>query len=135
MAIRTLMGVKRIGGFAVIDMNELKKEKPEVFRPDGSMHYEVFEKEIRPHNFIYVRHDVNSLSFTLQSGPVKEVGVNGCQVDTVIEAAKLIVEGLNKEVPCEENEFAIGSLKKALVWLETRRNNRIRRGVEGTSQQ
>ena len=133
MALETLRGIKKIGGFSVVDMVAMKEERPDMFRPDGSMHYPVFEKDIRPTNFIYVRHDVNSLSFTLQDGPIKEVGVNGCQVDTVIEAAKVMLEGLNKQFPCRENAITITKLDEALHWLEHRRKDRETRRVEGTS--
>lgn len=133
MALETLKNVKEIGGFKVVDMNQIKEEHPEMFRPDGSMIYHLFDEKIRPFNFIYVRHDVNSLSFNIQNGPIKEKGVNGCQVDTVIEAAKLMIEGLNKQFPCRENAVAITKLDEALMWLEKRRKDREKRGVEGTS--
>lgn len=134
MALKTLQGVKSIGGFNVVDMDALRSERPDMFRPDGSMHYHLFEKEIRPFNFIYVRQDVGSIAFTIQSGPVKEKGFNGCQVDTLIAAAKVMLEGLNKEFPCHHNQEAIGNLGEALHWLEQRRNDREDRGVEGKSQ-
>lgn len=134
MALNTLKEVKYIGDFEVIDMNRLKDERPEMFRPDGSMIYHLFDTHIRPNNFVYVRHDVNSLSFNLQKGPIKEVGINGCQVDTLIEAAKLIIEGLNKQVPCRENACAITKLDEALHWLSHRTKNRELRKVEGTQQ-
>lgn len=134
MALETLKGVKEISGFKVVDIDAIKEEKPEMFRPDGSMIYHIFDTEIRPFNFIYVRHDVNSISFNLQNGPVKENGVNGCQVDTIIEAAKLILEGLNKNIPCRENAVAITKLDEALMWLEKRKKDREKRNVEGTDQ-
>lgn len=133
MALQTLKDVKEIGGFKVIDMNAIKETNPEMFRPDGSMIYHLFDEQIRPFNFIYVRHDVNSLSFNLQNGPVKEKGVNGCQVDTLIEAAKVILEGLNKEFPCRENATAITKLDEALLWLMKRKLDREKRSVEGLS--
>lgn len=133
MAIETLKGVEKVGGFDVVVMDELRKLHPDKFNASGSMDYQWFEKDIRPKNFIYVRHDVNSLSFTLQNGPVKEVGVNGCQVDTVIETAKIIVEGLNKVFPCRENALVITKLEEALHWLEHRKKDRQTRFVEGTS--
>lgn len=133
MALQTLKDVKEIGGFKVIDMNAIKETNPEMFRPDGSMIYHLFDEQIRPFNFIYVRHDVNSLSFNLQNGPVKEKGVNGCQVDTIIEAAKVILEGLNKEFPCRENATAITKLDEALLWLMKRKLDREKRSVEGLS--
>ena len=134
MALETLCGVKKLGDFNVVDMDALRTDRPDMFRPDGSMHYHLFEKDIRPFNFVYVRKDVNSLSFTLQKGQVKEVGVNGCQVDTLIEAAKTILEGFNQQFPCEENSVAIANLYKALYWLSLRKMNREHRQVEGTSQ-
>lgn len=133
MALETLRDVRRIGGFDVVVMDELRASNPEMFRPDGSMIYHLFDEKIRPYHFIYVRHDVNSISFNLQNDPIKEVGVNGCQVDTLIEAAKMIIEGLNKQFPCRENSLAVTKLDEALLWLFKRKHDRELRGVEGTS--
>lgn len=98
------------------------------------MDYKWFEADIRPHHFVYVRHDVNSLSFTLQNGPIKEHGVNGCQVNEIVAAAKIIIEGLNAKFPCRENAMAITNLDECLMWLDKRTKDRESRGVEGTSQ-
>ena len=130
--IDTLKGIKRIGSFAVVDMDAIRTERPDMFRPDGSMHYHLFEKEIRPYNFIYVRHDVNSISFTLQKGTIGSAGVNGCQVDTLIETAATMLRGLDLSLPCEENRIAIQKLDEALMWLKKRKENRTKRHVEGT---
>jgi hypothetical protein len=108
---------------------------PDKFNESGAMDYKWFEKEIRPNNFIYVRHDVNSVSFTIQKGPVKEADVNGCQVDTMIETAKIMLEGLNKNFPCRENAMAITKLDECLMWLAKRTADREKRGVEGKSKQ
>jgi len=134
MCLETLKGVEEIGGFKVVDMDTLRDQYPEKFNESGAMDYKWFEADIRPHDFIYVRHDVNSISFNLQNGPVKEKGVNGCQVDTMIAAAKLILEGLNKNIPCRENAVAITKLDEALMWLEKRKKDREKRNVEGTDQ-
>jgi hypothetical protein len=132
MALETLNNVEKIGDFSVVIMDDLKKKFPERFSgPSSQMDYAWFEKEIRPKNFIYVRQDVNSIAFTIQKGPVKENGVNGCQVDTIIEAAKKIIEGLNEKFPCRENSLAITKLDEALMWLQNRKLNREARGVEG----
>ena len=131
MALETLRGIESIGGFKVVVMDEIREKNPEMFRPDGSMIYHLFDQQIRPFNYIYVRNDVNSLSFNIQNGPVKEVGVNGCQVDTIVEAAKIIIEGLNKNFPCRENSMAITKLDEALMWLNKRKQDRINREVEG----
>ncbi len=131
MALETLKDVTDIGGFGVVIMDDLREKYPEKFNESGAMDYKWFEAEIRPANFVYIRRDKNSLSFTIQNGPVKEHGVNGCQVDTVIEAAKLIIEGLNKNFPCRENSIAITKLDEAMLWLRKRTVDRIKRNVEG----
>lgn len=133
MALETLKGIKTVGGFDLVVMDDLREKFPEKFNESGSMDYKWFEKDIRPTNFVYVRNDVNSISFTIQNGPIKEKGVNGCQVDTIIEAAKLMLEGLNKQFPCRENASAITKLDEALHWLEHRKKDREKRAVEGTS--
>lgn len=133
MALNTLKDIKKIGEFNLIDMEELKNANPSKFNESGQMEYKWFESEIRPSNFIYVRRDVNSLAFTIQNGPVKEFGVNGCQVDTIIEVAKLIIEGLNKEYPCRENAMVVTKLDEALMWLMKRKLDREKRNVEGFS--
>ena len=134
MAIESLKGVEKIGDFSVICMDELREQFPEKFNESGGMDYKWFESDIRPRNFIYVRHDVNSISFTIQKGPIKESGVNGCQVDTMIECAKIIIEKLNSKFPCRENALAITKLDESLFWLQKRKADREKRNVEGTSQ-
>ena len=131
MALETLKGVTEIDGFNVVVMDELKESNPELFREDGSMKYEEFEKNIRLSNFIYIRNDKNSISFTLQNGPIKEVGVNGCQVDTLIEAARLIIQELNNKFPCKENKTCLDHLSAAIQVLKDRKADREKRGVEG----
>lgn len=135
MALSTLKGVTEIGGFPIVVMDELREKFPDKFNESGSMDYKWFEKDIRPNYFVYVRHDVNSISFTLQSAPIGEVGVNGCQVDTLIHTALLMLKGLNAKVGCVENDNAINKLEMALHWLGERTKDRQQRGVEGTSKE
>lgn len=125
--------INKFGDFNIVIMDDLREKFPDKFVETGAMDYKWFEKEIRPFNFVYIRKDVNSISFTLQKGPVKEVGVNGCQVDTIVEAAKVLIEGLNKEFPCRENSIAITKLEEAMMWLNKRKHDRETRGVEGLS--
>ena len=131
MTLETLKGIREINGEKIVDMVALRDERPDMFREDGSMKFDMFEKEIRPNNYIYVRHDVNSISFTIQNGPIKEVGKNGCQVDDIIAVAKTILEGLNERFRCVETFAAIKSLDDALFWLNKRKEDREKRGVEG----
>ena len=123
-------------GTQIINMAELKASHPHMFPGDGmQMDYRVFEQEIRPFNYIYVRNDVNSISFTIQNGPIKEVGVNGCQVTEIIEVAKMIIEGFDASYPCRENLHTIMHLREALGWQKKRTDDREKRGVEGESKE
>ncbi len=133
MALKTLNGVEEIDGFKVVVMDDLREKYPEKFNESGAMDWQWFEADIRPNHFIYVRKDKNSLSFTIQNGPIKENGVNGCQVDTIIASAKEILQGLNKDFSCVENSEAIQNLESALGWLKKRKADREDRNVEGTS--
>jgi len=116
MALETLNNVKEIGGF---EINHLDKR----------VTAEEYEKVRK---FVNINHDENTITFKMQNGTIKEAGVNGCQVDTIIEAAKKIIYGLNKNAPCNENELAINKLDMALQHLKERTRDRERRGVEGT---
>ena len=111
MALETLKGIEEIDGFKVGD-----------------------DKNASSEDFIYIDHEKNKISFTIQNGPIKEVGVNGCQVDTVISNTVEIIKGLNKKFPCRENSLAITKLEEALMWLEYRKRDREARKVEGTNQ-
>jgi hypothetical protein len=73
----------------------------------------------------------SSVIFTIQSGPIKEFGVNGCQIDDVIAWAKDKIEGFNSAFPCRENSVVITKLDEALLWLYKRKADREKRSVEG----
>lgn len=129
MALETLKNVKEIGGF---------KTMTEADRPVNAMNSEIDWKkfdEMRKQIPISIDHSINTISFRIQNGPIKENGVNGCQVDTIIETAKTIIEGLNKKFPCRENSIVITKLDEALHWLNHRTARRVKANVEGTSQE
>lgn len=132
MAIETLKGVTKLGGCEVVVMDDLREKYPDKFNASGAMDYAWFEKEVRPGKFVYIRNDVNSIAFTIQNGPTRKKGVNGCQVNALIDAAKHMLEGLNKKFPCRENSIVITKLEEALMWLDKRTADRVARGVEGT---
>lgn len=116
--IHLLKGVKKIGGFDVVDMDELRAEHPEMFNDSGSMDQRLFEAEIRPRNFIYIRHDVNSISFTMQNGDTKD-GVNGCLPEAVIQAGWLLLEKSIAELEARvaELESSIEERKKVGMYV------------------
>ena len=109
MALETLKDVTEIDGFKVArEIGENSVDMP-----------------------IFIGEQTNCISFVIQDGPVKNNGVNGCQVDTIIAAATKILDGLNNKFPCNENEKAILHLKDAYSWLKKRKAEREARGVEG----
>jgi len=111
MALETLKEIAEIDGFKV---EEIPCDEP-----------------AHKGGFIKVCHGSNTISFRIQDGPIKENGVNGCQVDTMVNAAALIIEGLDKKFPCQENQRALACLADALNALKARKVNREGRGVEG----
>ena len=74
-----------------------------------------------------------------QDGPLSVDGVrkepNGAFVEGVINAAIGRLEFYNEtKFKCRENSLAITKLQEALHWLNSRTENRTKRGVEGTHQ-
>jgi len=75
--------------------------------------------------FILIDEVENAVGFKIQEGSIKENGVNGCQVDSIIKVAKIMLEGLNKEFPCYENDEVIKNLEDSIRLLN-KRKKRIR---------
>jgi len=69
--------------------------------------------------------------FRGQRGPIKEVGINGCQIDDLIVFTAKTIKAFNEEFPCEENDDALMHLERAWNSLDYRRQTREARGVEG----
>lgn len=131
MKLQSLRDVNEVNGFKIIHMDDLRDQYPEKFNESGAMDYKWFESEIRPNYHIFIRHDVGSLAFTVQDGPIKEVGVNGIQHTEIITLAKNMIEFFNAKFPCRENAMTITKLDEALMWQDKRKQDREKRGVEG----
>jgi hypothetical protein len=78
-----------------------------------------------------VHGEVSRVTFQTQSGPIKGFGINGGQIDDIIEWAKEKIEELNKAFPCRENAMVVTKLDEALLWLVKRKLDREKRNVEG----
>jgi hypothetical protein len=98
-------------------------------RKDGERAYPFPNGEYKP--FITITDE--SVTFVGQGGPIKEVGVNGCQIDEIIEFAKDVITVFNDRFPCRENSMIITKLDEALLWSMKRKLDREKRGVEGVS--
>lgn len=73
----------------------------------------------------------NKLTFQIQDGPIKEFGVNGCQVTDVLEYLNEVYKSLNAAFPCRENALTITKIEEGLHWQDARTKDRQRRQVEG----
>lgn len=70
-----------------------------------------------------------------QTGPVREVGVNGVQADDVLEQVLDYLRAVNTPpYGSRETSLAITNIEQGLMWLRERTRQREARGVEGTSQ-
>jgi len=75
--------------------------------------------------------EIESVTFNIQSGTIKDVGINGCQARDIIEYALHLIESFNASFPCPENVCTIAHLEEALKWQDARTKDREKRGVEG----
>lgn len=75
------------------------------------------------------------VKFTIQSDPVSEVGINGCQAVDMLEYTKCLFQSLNEDFPCRENAFTITKIEEAIHWQEARTKDRINRNVEGKNEE
>ncbi len=68
-----------------------------------------------------------------QNGPIKESGVNGITQEALLA---IIIDRLRSfqagPYSCRENAIALTYCEEALMWLQRRTLDRIKRGVEGT---
>lgn len=102
-------------------------------------YHEKFYPEV-PHIFIEIENveDVKGVApivkFTIQSDPIGEVGVNGCQALDMLEYVKCLFESLNEAFPCRENALTITKIEEAIHWQEARTRDRVMRNVEGRNE-
>lgn len=68
-----------------------------------------------------------------QNGPIKEFGVNGVTQETLLA---IVIDRLRAfqagPFSCRDNAVALTHCEEALMWLQRRTRERIKRGVEGT---
>ena len=71
------------------------------------------------------------VKFTIQSDPISEVGINGCQALDMLEYTKCLFQSLNDAFPCRENSLTITKIEEAIHWQNARTADREKRKVEG----
>lgn len=125
MAINTLKNVKFINDKKVMTNDERPKNA------DGSIDWDAFD-EIRNEFPICIDHEKDMISFKMLTKPESEGGdLRNAQLTDLIETSLIMLRYLNNKFPCRENSMTITKLEEAMMWQETRRLNRVARGVEG----
>lgn len=78
---------------------------------------------------------VNAYLISFQNGPIREVGVNGITQEALLAIVIDRLRSFQKgPYSCRENAIALTHCEDALMWLQRRTVERIKRGVEGTHQ-
>lgn len=69
-----------------------------------------------------------------QKGPIAESGFNGISNEALLAVVEDRLKGFQTgPYACRENALALTHLQEAMHWLHHRTNERMQRGVEGTS--
>lgn len=73
-------------------------------------------------------------SIHFQNGPIAEAGVNGITQEVLLA---IVIDRLRSfqrgPYACRENALALTKIEEAMLWLQKRTLDRMKRGVEGTS--
>lgn len=69
-----------------------------------------------------------------QNGPIQEAGINGISNEALLAVVEDRLLGFQSgQYACRENAVALTKIQEAMMWLQKRTLDRIRRGVEGTN--
>jgi hypothetical protein len=70
-----------------------------------------------------------------QNGPIAEFGINGISQEALLAVVEDRLIGFQSgPYACRENAIALTKIQEAMLWLQKRTMDRMRRGVEGTNQ-
>lgn len=80
----------------------------------------------------FIKVEYEDVTFTMQSGDVKDFGLNGVQCEELLKYVESYLKILNSHLSSEHNVKAISHINKAIECLNSRTQDRVNRGVEGT---
>lgn len=115
----------------MISWSQNIKQPPKLMTPEDEFEVRDRAFPFEDQDDDYIKITPKSVTFIGQRGPVREVGVNGCQIDDIIRFATETIRAFNKKFPCQENISAINNLEDAMFWLNERLRDREKRKVEG----
>ena len=135
MALERFDNVYEIGGVKVLrNLTEGNGEKAvyEIDGERGECEWKDFSV-VREKAPIGIHNGSNMISLKIQNGPIKEVGVNGCQMVTLARVFLTWLYDLKAEgkYHCDENQEQIDYLEKVIDADERRTARREREGSEG----
>ena len=79
---------------------------------------------------------IQETMINFQKGPIFISGVNGITNEALLAIVIDRMRGFQSgKFMCRENALALTKMEEALMWLQKRTMDRMRRGVEGTHQQ
>lgn len=79
--------------------------------------------------------DIELCNIQFQNGPIQEFGVNGISGEALLAIVEDRLLGFQSgPFACRENAVALTKIQEAMMWLQKRTLDRMRRGVEGTNQ-
>ena len=106
-------------------MRHVKKALLKMVMPNQLTRYIDIENDMDEKGVVPV------VKFSIQSDPVSEVGVNGCQASDMLEYVKCLFQSLNEAIPNRETSLTITKLEEAIHWQDARTKDRKKRKVEG----
>lgn len=84
------------------------------------------------HEYAISSGDTLLCKISFQNGPIKEFGVNGITQEVLLA---VVIDRLRSfqagPFSCRDNAVALTHCEDALMWLQRRTRDRIKRGVEG----
>lgn len=93
---------------------------------------EAHERTKAHHEYDVLVNGEVSCEVRFQKGPVLENQLNGITGEALLAVVKHRLECFqSSEFACRENAIALTKIDEALLWLEKRTRDRIKRGVEG----
>ena len=76
----------------------------------------------------------NAQEVKFQNGPILEFGVNGISGEALLAIVEdRLLSFQAGPFACRENAVALTKIQEAMMWLQKRTLDRMRRGVEGTN--
>lgn len=86
------------------------------------------------HEYVIINTQNNDQTIiSFQNGPIKEVGANGISQEALLAIVEDRLLGFQSgPYACRENAVALTKIQEAMMWLQKRTMDRMKRGVEGT---